>query len=217
MPRRPPEYYVDELPETVRVEVLEKYRDWNITDEWWDFVYEDAKRMGALMGITIDEIRFSGFSSQGDGASFNGRYNYDPEAVENIKAECCDPVLITIATGFTQLQVTVKLLYGITYFASVGFTSDMYCHSATMRTTFNENDFPENQDIDELVQIDIKVEALLQQFADWIYDQLSAESEYLESDEAIIESLNSNGLKFNLDGERIERRSNIDRKKKARA
>ncbi len=43
--------------------------------EWWEFVYEDFKAKCDAMHITVDDITFSGFWSQGSGAAFAGRVN----------------------------------------------------------------------------------------------------------------------------------------------
>lgn len=64
----------DELSEEVKQKVLKKFHDINIHDEWSDDIINNFK--GSLeneFGMTNVEIRFSGFGSQGDGASFTGR------------------------------------------------------------------------------------------------------------------------------------------------
>jgi hypothetical protein len=65
-------YKFDELEGRAK----EKARQWladTATDhEWWDGVYDLAKEDGAKRGFEIEDIRFSGFWSQGDGASWTG-------------------------------------------------------------------------------------------------------------------------------------------------
>lgn len=63
-------YKFSELSEDAKEKVLERYRDWNVSDEYWyehfnDFLKEDLKEFGLL----FDSFSFSGFFSQGDGAS----------------------------------------------------------------------------------------------------------------------------------------------------
>ena len=56
-----------------RTSLLEKYRYINVEfDKWWDCVESDFKEDMLLVGIDVDRIFFSGFSSQGDGACFVG-------------------------------------------------------------------------------------------------------------------------------------------------
>jgi len=56
----------------------EQYREWAsrggdaLLDDWWDYIFDDAKAEGLKHGFRIDDIRFSGFWSQGDGASWSG-------------------------------------------------------------------------------------------------------------------------------------------------
>ena len=53
----------------------QRARDWYIEGmdyEWWEGVYEMAKEDGKEKGFYIDKINFSGFCSQGDGASWSG-------------------------------------------------------------------------------------------------------------------------------------------------
>jgi hypothetical protein len=39
-------YKFDELSETAKQKVLEKFYDLNVDYDWWDFIYEDAKTVG---------------------------------------------------------------------------------------------------------------------------------------------------------------------------
>lgn len=49
------------------------YAENMLPDEWWDCVYDSFKEHHADKGFTINNIEFSGFWSQGDGASWIGR------------------------------------------------------------------------------------------------------------------------------------------------
>ena len=56
-----------------RTSLLEKYRYINVEfDKWWDCVESDFKEDMKQVGIDVDHIHFTGFSSQGDGACFVG-------------------------------------------------------------------------------------------------------------------------------------------------
>lgn len=43
--------------------------------EWWSDVYENFQSEVILSGLIVNDIRFSGFWSQGDGAGFTGSVN----------------------------------------------------------------------------------------------------------------------------------------------
>lgn len=59
----------------------DKARDWLIeaaTDyDWWQDIYSNAKIEGEAKGFEIEDIRFSGFWSQGSGASWTGNVRLD--------------------------------------------------------------------------------------------------------------------------------------------
>ncbi len=65
-------YKYDELQGRAKEKAAEKLREWATDHEWWDGVYDLAKEDGEQRGFEIDDIRFSGFWSQGDGASWTG-------------------------------------------------------------------------------------------------------------------------------------------------
>lgn len=65
-------YKFDELEGRAKERAATKLRDWATDHDWYEFVYECAKEDGAKRGFEIEDIRFSGFWSQGDGASWTG-------------------------------------------------------------------------------------------------------------------------------------------------
>lgn len=199
-------YDVTRLHESVREEVLNSWRETQMDHDWWDCVYNDAKRMGALMGVEIDDIQFSGFWSQGDGASFTGTYKCRSDAVEAITSECGgnDEELIRIATELTALQTTFKLQHGFTFECLIQRMPGHYVHSSMMQTGWPDDE-EQYRAVGPKVcsDMDQAIERLMRRFANWIYDQLQAEYDYLTSDEQVIESIRSSGLRFDSSGVRI--------------
>lgn len=65
-------YKFDELEGRAKERAATKLRDWATDHDWYENVYECAKEDGAKRGFEIEDIRFSGFWSQGDGASWTG-------------------------------------------------------------------------------------------------------------------------------------------------
>lgn len=64
-------YEFNELPEDVREKVLDEWRNVNVEDDiWYDYVYDNWHNKLAEYGFNDVKINFSGFWSQGDGASF---------------------------------------------------------------------------------------------------------------------------------------------------
>ena len=99
-------YQFNELSDEAKDKAIENYRQAGFDYEWWNYIFEDAKRMGVLMGITVDNIYFSGFSSQGDGACFEGSYEYQKGSVKAIREETgdSDKDLTAIAKGLQAEQ-----------------------------------------------------------------------------------------------------------------
>lgn len=189
------EYTFDELSEDAKEKARDKfkYSDGYPYDDWWDGVYRDANRIAKIFGLDIEtsrrtmndryvmypQISFQGFCSQGDGASFEGRYTFNPKAVDEINAYCNDTELIRIATELTVMQTTQRLK-GLDYFAASVTRSGNYDHSGCMSIEIDD------WGIDEIGEVDEdQFKQLMRDFADWIYKTLEAEHDHLMSDEVV--------------------------------
>ena len=196
----------DELSEKAKEAARDWARDLACQDEWWDSVYEDAVTCGNLLGIEITWrngrwlLYFSGFSSQGDGACFNGTYMMPHEdAIEGITQHAPqDATLRSFAERLTALQVNCRLTRDAKLSASIT-TSGYYHHSGTMSCTVScsgsDNPFI---DPDPTPDEETELLAIFRGFADWIYKQLEAEYDYLTSNKALDEQLADH--KFDEDG-----------------
>lgn len=212
------EFTFEQLDDGAKERAREAERNDCYGDNWWEWTYEDAVRIGALMGIDIGtrtvqgfrgkqrdeiDINFSGFGSQGDGACFRGWYRYKPDAVASVRSETTDEELLRIATALTAAQVACKLTYGSFVKARVT-TNGRYSHSGIMSL---DVEFEDENAVEPIFghcydDIDKDLRPLISDFADWIYNQLEAESDHLSSDESIDERL-SDGVLFEKDGSRI--------------
>lgn len=197
-------YRFHELSDKAKARARDHYRAQGVRDQWWDFVYEDAVRVANILGISITEksgpspaIYFSGFSSQGDGACFQGGYTPKPgnETTEGIRSECPqDEELHRIADALALLQVSARVQHGQRIEANIT-TSGSYCHSGTMNVdaTYTEGDSPDPEIAEELQQ-------LIRDFADWIYARLEDEYDWLNSNEHIDEALLDGDNEFEESG-----------------
>ena len=192
---------------------IDDHRDFNATHDWWDSVYDDFHQICEVMGIELDknEPCFSGFWSQGDGASWTGRYRaqalslntrsgYTPTydlAPAKIREYCGDEEIHRIADELCLLC----RIYGPVY-AKVSRHSSHYAHSNTMQ--IGEWEYYDDLDMDEvdsdiLDHIEQTLICLFTDLADWLYSSLEREHEYLTSDEAVIESLEANEIEEEQD------------------
>ena len=185
-------YAIDELSDKARAHAIEKYREHNLDYDWWELIYEDARAIGARMGITVDGIGFSGFWSQGGGAHFEGAYRYVKGAVKAVRDHtgAGDAELIRIAEELQRIQR--PHFYRVT--ATVkhrGHYQNEYC-AATEVDDGSGNGAPRTLEDD--------IKEALRDFMRWIYRRLETEYEYQQADEQIIESIKANGLEFTIEG-----------------
>lgn len=189
-------FLFDELPDEAKEKAREWYREGALGDEWWDGVYDTAKTAGACLGIDVDQIYFSGFWSQGDGACFTGSYAYRKGWRKALRAEFSGDAYARLATIGEALQAAQKpAFYKLA--ASVKHTgrgSDEYSVTIDVDT----RDVPDGLPVYELGLRDT-----LRDFMRWIYRQLEAEHDWLMADEQVDESIRANEYTFTVDGEQF--------------
>lgn len=183
-------------------------RDWfrsRSDDYFHEYVYDAAVETGKLFGVTFADrpfntvgghtrhepaISYTGFSSQGDGACFEGRYRYVKGAVAAVKAYAPqDKRLHAIVEGLAALQKR--------YFYALAATTKhqgyyYHAYSMVVDATLGSNSAP--------VAAEAELTQLLRDFANWIYAQLEQAYDYQNSDEAVAESLIANDYRFTKDG-----------------
>ena len=186
-------YTFSELSEKAKDKARQCYHNTYMSDEHWhEFIIEDAKEAGKILGFDIDKVYFSGFSSQGDGASWAGGYEYAKGAPDKVAFYTGnDAELIRIAHGLQDIQR--RHFYKLR--ASVS-RAGYYCHSHTMRADVEDCTDP-CRDVSDAEKDLLE---LFQDFADWIYKNLRNEYDYQTSDLAIAETFDANGVAFDADG-----------------
>jgi hypothetical protein len=206
-------YKFDELSDKAK----EKARDWyrgHIETGDYDAVIEDAVTIAGILGIDLaprnqrciltgpnprewvdnsPSIFWSGFSSQGDGASFDGRYSYAKGCARAIRRHApLDTELHRIADELRDLQR--PNMYRLTATSKV---SGHYSHSGCMNVAVDDGEFRQTG----WLEIEEKLTRLMRDFADWIYRQLDKENTWLYSDEHVDESIECNDYEFTSEGE----------------
>jgi hypothetical protein len=209
----------DKAKEKVRAKHCE-HMDW----DWWDSVYADFKERGAERGFNIEDMRFSGFWSQGDGALWTGRIRVPTFISYHISDT--DP-------DHHRYQILLMLLEEdwLDHYVDVSQIGFHYSHSGCMRFSSDIGsgavfDLEETdaavleregvlkganvyqlwqgidgegltQDLDELLVQKAR------EYADELYVALEEEYESLTSDEAIADDCYINGRRFEEDGTEI--------------
>jgi len=154
-------YEYDELTKEAQEKVLEKLWDLNVDYDWWECVYEDATIIGKLMGIDISKIYFSGFSSQGDGACFEGTYQYQKGSVKSLTEYAPqDKKLHRIVTALSQLQK--RNFYKLNaHIKHSGYYYHKYCTDIDIEDE-------QGYELGITAEDRAELEKLLRDFMDWI-------------------------------------------------
>lgn len=191
-------YMFAELEDDAKEKARDWYRNGALDYEWWDSVYDDATTCAAILGIEIDKIYFSGFSSQGDGACFEGSYAYAKGSAKEIRKHAPqDEDLGSIADRLQELQRT--WFYGLSArVVQRGHYNHELCTDVDVYD--DREDINSSRDITDAEE-DLK--GLLREYMQWIYSRLMAEYDWLMSDEQVDESITINEYEFDEDGSRI--------------
>lgn len=197
----------DQLSDAAKETARGWMRDCEMQDFDTEFMFEDFGRAAGILGIEFNttrdgthDIRYSGFCSQGDGASFVGSYSNAPGASIKIREEFHGATdLHEIADGLTALQVGYRLSCGKFISASITQNDNHYCHARTMDIYVSEG---EDEDVPFDCDGENRLLKLMRDFADWMYKSLEAEHDYRLSDECIDEMME--GHEFDEDGDRID-------------
>ena len=205
-------YTFDELDDTAK----ERAREWCRQDQseylhldydWFDFIYDYAQRVAEILGIEFDakhiplmdgttrpepKIWFSGFWTQGSGASFEGSYRYARGAAKRIRAYAPnDKILHGIADDLQSAQK--NHLYQLE--ASCSHRGRYYNSGSMAVVGYHRED-----SCRDIGDAEITIEEALRDFADWIYKSLEAEYDWLLADEQIDDSIRANEWEFDVDG-----------------
>lgn len=181
-------YKLEELEPRARERALSTLSDWATSDSfWYESVIDQCKETGAMLGIEISDIYFSGFSSQGDGACFTGTYGYRKGALKAIKKEWPEETkLHSIAEKLQRIES--RNFYRLT--ANVKQVGRYFSMEVDTDTANVEGDDGNDGELADT----------LRDFAHWIYRQLEAEYNYRTSEEALIEDAAVNQREWFADG-----------------
>lgn len=175
-----------ELNKEQQEKVYDKLRYINTDHEWWDHTKEDFHAILEILGFYNIESNFSGFCSQGDGASFKAAFTLptkgDKVKDRLLKLKEYAPVYFKDAKSL--LSELLDLDYQLSGYHTgliIRKSTSRYCHNMTMQ---GEND--------NLLNV-------ARQLATKYYRSLESEYDYLSSNEAIKETIECNEYEFNLD------------------
>ena len=189
----------NELNEKQQRKVLDNLRDINVGYEWYEFIREEFHNDLETLGFSNIKSQFSGFWSQGDGASFSAIFDL-PKSETDLK-ERVEKLLknapyffhtfadkledrkeTSFKNDFLDLDFREELENGEEQIGIIQRGS--YCHHGTM--------FCDHEGL----------QSFSRAMAVRYYFELEREYDYLTSDEAIKETIEANDYEF--DSETLE-------------
>lgn len=167
---------------------LDRHRDINVDYDWYDYIIEDWTKKLDAMGFDNPEIRFSGFHSQGDGASFT-----------------CDQVLVHDFLTKSKLKSQYRQLHdfskkdGDLVFHIYRPYGSRELHPFSIQAEVLDEVYRRSKPLPP--KVDLQMEELAKDMTEMardlsyrIYRELEDGYEYLTSDEAVAESLMANEI-----------------------
>ena len=210
----------DELPDDAKEKAREWYREGAFDYNWWEFVYEDFTQICEILGVeistreqgyypansytrktsTVQQIFFSGFWSQGDGACFEGTYAYKKGSVKKIKEYA--PKDIDLHWIAEQLfNVQAKNFFSVT--ATIkhsGYYYHKFSTSINVYKVYGNQYWVDEADAD--AETADTITELMRDLMEWLYKTLEKEYDWMNSDEQVDDSILANEYDFNECGER---------------
>ena len=209
-------YHYNELPENAKQKARNHYIENWVHDDWYDYVYSMAIEDGKKHGFVIDNIYFSGFYSQGDGACWEGSvdlYDFlDSHANNSIGRDCW---VWLIADGWIHNSVDIKRHpshyshSGCMYAGAIdeyGFYDgyiglDCIIKGMPVRSVYDLIAADPNCNVKDFAELTTMIETSAKAYADKIYSDLRNSYEWLCTDENISEVYDANEILFNEEGE----------------
>ena len=189
-------YSFDELAPEVQNKVVDKMNDINIWEDWHECTLEYYKDVLASSGFEQADIHYSGFWSQGDGASFDAKCD-----IEKIIAK-----LISKDPENKKFKRLIKLANAGIVALAIETNSTHYCHERTRSIVMERYlcfDSSKHKRLKDLCSdFVVKAEELRLELCNNIYESLDKEYEYLTSKEAIVDAIKSNDFEFLESGKR---------------
>ena len=184
-------------------ELIEQYRCINIdVYEWWDCTYDTFREDMSDKHIEVEDMRFSGFWCQGDGASFTG-YIKDNKAFFEAH---------NLAETYPYIMRLIE--HGGDFILRIERTDHHYVHENTVAaelyyTDMFYNILPCGPDDtlraevvaqwdalldEEYTRLADDVTSIIRDYCRDLYRRLNDEYDYLTSDEAVWEAIVANDL-----------------------
>lgn len=184
---------IDEIKEQspkLYQKILDKNRYLNVDyDDWADFIEEDMNDDAMKQGFEVDKWLWSGFSSQGDGAMFEGTCDiakYLEVNKQNFKHY--EHIKKLLDNG--EISYTIKFAHRGHYYHSKSY------HATGIDMYFDYTDL----DTEVLDELDLDIRQAYESLCEEMYDRLYKAYYELISDQEVYDALLANEYEFYNDG-----------------
>ena len=151
-------------------------------DGWYDCTIEDfCDTILPHFGVDVSykDVAFSGFWSQGDGASFTGQFFLTDVNLTELKAACPTEVELHDLAG--ELQVLADAHPTIE--GHISRMPSRYSHSNTMSTGYwcSDNSYC-NEETEAFAPFEDHLIRIFRELADWLYERLDSAYDFYRAD-----------------------------------
>jgi len=184
-------------------ELIDKYRDVCVDGvDWADFVISEFKERMEAIGIYVDNVYWSGFWSQGDGAMFEGWVRDWGKYLAHLGYT--DPILVDTATNNWAYRWTHSGHYYHEY--SVSYADEVFLVENPYTSGYYGGLPPPDEEVfrgqvwdaamgqQVMLALTEKIQEDLRDHMRDLYRQLEKEYDYLTSDEVVLEWLEANDI-----------------------
>lgn len=214
-------YTFDELSDTAKEAAVNEYRCDDNDNHWQEWPIDDAKEQGKERGFDIEDVRYTGFWSQGDGASWQGSIDIGRFLDYHLKDDNPDHARYVVLRELLRndwIDRSVEVSYSGSHYCHSGYMTvaevqaealaeevDHGNESATLPEGVLEgaNVHAVAQGIDAgplLHDLDEWMKQEAREYADGIYRSLEEAYEYEYSEENFKELAEANEWRFTEDG-----------------
>jgi len=181
-----------------RERLLERHRYINVNyDHWYESVYEQFKEDMKAVGIMVWRIYFSGFSSQGDGACFQGQLENTRKYLDHHHKDQYPMIRKLLehegcVYARCQHQGPYYYQFGAEFWVDADTLPGIVEQPTEFHTTIVEQ--WQKQLDDEVNDFEKDMTEQWRTYMQDLYFKLEAEYDYLVSDEAVWETIEANEL-----------------------
>ncbi len=206
-------YTYSELSDAAKEKARDWYRESRLDDNCWsESVIDEAVETGKSLGIEFSEygdrrtrpcIWWSGFSSQGDGACFEGKWDSSKLKADNVAEGWGDSPETTEIKNIAK--ALAREVQNYPFITAKVKHSGRYYHALSVSIDVNITD-PQGNEIEygeAERSCEEQIKELLRHFMRWIYRMLENAYNDEQSDECVSGNITANEYTFTESGKRF--------------